>query len=97
MKQVNVSTLKNQLSRYLKFVKKGEEIVVMDRRQPVAKLVKIEDLRSDLKGMDYLRKLEEDGIISIGKNALPSDFFHTKIKAKKSVLEALLEERDEGL
>jgi prevent-host-death family protein len=39
VRSVNVAELKNQLSKYLKFAKEGEEIVIRDRHLPVAKLV----------------------------------------------------------
>ena len=39
MRSVNVAELKNRLSKYLKFAKSGEEVVIRDRNLPVAKLV----------------------------------------------------------
>jgi prevent-host-death family protein len=39
MRSVNVAELKNQLSKYLKFAKRGEEVVIRDRSLPIAKLV----------------------------------------------------------
>src|SRR6267378_3719164 len=39
MRSVNVAELKNQLSKYLTFAKRGEEVVIRDRNLPVAKLV----------------------------------------------------------
>ena len=39
MRSVNVAELKNQLSKYLRFAKGGEEVVIRDRNLPVAKLV----------------------------------------------------------
>lgn len=39
MKSVNVAELKNRLSKYLRFAKGGEEIIIRDRNLPVAKLV----------------------------------------------------------
>ena len=39
MVSVNVAELKNRLSKYLTFVKGGEEVVIRDRNLPVAKLV----------------------------------------------------------
>lgn len=35
----NIATLKNNLSRYLKSVQAGEEVIVLDRDRPVARLV----------------------------------------------------------
>lgn len=39
MRSVNVAKLKDQLSKYLKFAKGGEEVLIRDRKLPVAKLV----------------------------------------------------------
>ena len=39
MRSVNVAELKNRLSKYLRFARGGEEIVIRDRELPVAKLV----------------------------------------------------------
>ncbi len=35
----NIAILKNNLSKYVKAVREGEEVIVMDRNQPVARLV----------------------------------------------------------
>ena len=37
--KANIATLKNNLSRYLKSVQAGEEVIVMDRDTPVARIV----------------------------------------------------------
>ncbi len=39
-KRVGVSDLKARLSEYLRLVKKGEEVVVLDRGEPVARLTR---------------------------------------------------------
>jgi prevent-host-death family protein len=39
MRAVNIADLKNNLSRYLNEVRGGEEILVRDRRTPIAKIV----------------------------------------------------------
>jgi prevent-host-death family protein len=39
MKTVNIGTLKNQLSEYLRYVRNGEEVVVRDRNVPVARIL----------------------------------------------------------
>lgn len=39
MKTVNIGTLKNELSAYLKYVRNGEEVIVRDRDVPVARIV----------------------------------------------------------
>ena len=39
MKTVNIGELKNQLSGYLQYVREGEEIVVRNRRVPIARIL----------------------------------------------------------
>jgi prevent-host-death family protein len=39
MRSVNVAELKNRLSKYLRFARGGEEVVIRDNNLPVAKLV----------------------------------------------------------
>lgn len=39
MKSVNIATFKTELGKYLGFVRKGEEIVVFDRKTPLAVVI----------------------------------------------------------
>jgi prevent-host-death family protein len=39
MRTVNISDLKAQLSAHIQFVRDGEEVLVCDRNQPVARIV----------------------------------------------------------
>ena len=41
MRTVNISDLKARLSAHIQFVREGQEVVVCDRHQPVAKIVPI--------------------------------------------------------
>jgi prevent-host-death family protein len=45
MKQVKIAELKDQLSRHLRDVEHGEEIVVTDRSRPIARILPIEQIR----------------------------------------------------
>jgi prevent-host-death family protein len=50
MRSVSVATLKNNLSRHLAAVRRGEEIVITSHRHPVARIVPAEKpLMDDLK------------------------------------------------
>ncbi len=48
MTMVNTSELKAKLSAYLAAVRRGETIVVCDRRTPVARLVPLDSRSTDL-------------------------------------------------
>ncbi|MCW7460443.1 type II toxin-antitoxin system Phd/YefM family antitoxin, partial [Leptospira bandrabouensis] len=40
MKSIGIKDLKNNLSSYLEFVKKGETILIFDRNNPIAEIKK---------------------------------------------------------
>jgi prevent-host-death family protein len=96
MRSVNVAELKNSLSKYLRFAKAGEEIIIRDRNLPVAKLVPFSPNGADE---------EELLLVAEGKMRLPleplsvKDLFKIrtgKVKGNKAI-RALLADRDEGL
>ncbi len=65
MKQVSVTELKNQLSRYLRLVKRGETIEILERSVPVARL---EGVRGRAAGDEgHLERLRRDGILAPAK------------------------------
>jgi antitoxin (DNA-binding transcriptional repressor) of toxin-antitoxin stability system len=93
MKKASVSDLKNQISRYLDYVKQGETVLVLDRQIPVAELKPVSGKSSSGK----LLALERKGIIRLGSGDIPEKFFKGKLSGKGArILEALLEEREKG-
>lgn len=95
MKRVNVSTLKNDLSKYLRRVRKGEAILVLDRDLPIATLAPITAAASP---DDLLTALEAEGIVRRGDPAVLEDWRvpATTDTAGAGVLDALLEDRRSG-
>ena len=63
MKSVNIAELKNRLSVYLNEVKAGEEILVRDRNQPVARIVPLARSRNE---DDELLALASQGKLRLG-------------------------------
>jgi prevent-host-death family protein len=93
MRSVNIAELKNQLSKYLRFAKSGEEVVIRDRSLPIAKLVPFtaEDATE-----------EELQLVAAGKLRLPKAKVSLKellkipvgrVKGNRAI-EALLEDRE---
>lgn len=82
MKQVRIAELKARLSEYLRAVRAGETIAVLDRDTPVAQLVPIRD-RSALR----VRK-PSPGTPSPNRVRLPKP-----AKLNLDVMQLLLEER----
>ena len=93
VKKTSVSDLKNQISRYLDYVKHGETVLVLDRRVPVAELKPVTGKSSSGK----LLALERKGVIRLGSGEIPEKFFKEKLNGKRArILDALLEERQKG-
>jgi prevent-host-death family protein len=63
MRSVNVAELKNRLSKYLTFVKAGQEVVIRDRNLPVAKIIPF--TTADANDQELL-------LVAAGKLRLPS-------------------------
>jgi len=84
MKSAQIAELKARLSHFLRLVRRGEEIVVLDRREPIAKLIRFSgDGRSQL----TIRKPSKDP-------ALLSKLRFEPVKDKRiDSLAFLLEER----
>jgi len=93
MRSVNVAELKNQLSKYLRFAKSGEEVVIRDRSLPIAKLV---PFSSDDAGEEELK------LVAAGRMRLPKSKINLKrlfkistarVKGNRAI-DALLADRD---
>jgi antitoxin (DNA-binding transcriptional repressor) of toxin-antitoxin stability system len=61
MKSINIAELKSHLSRYLRAVRRGERIVVLDRREPVAEIGPPRTASSPWE------RMELEGRITLGK------------------------------
>lgn len=88
--QVNIAKLKIYLGRYLKKVKKGEEVIVLDHQHPVAKLIPYQESKKPqveiIPAKEDFRKIEEYW----SKKSSPEK----ATKLTKSILEYLREDRD---
>jgi len=94
MRSVNIAELKNGLSKYLRYAKSGEEVIIRDRNRPVAKLVPF--LSEDLEE-------QELRLIAAGKMRPPREKLDVekflkmpapRVAGHKAV-EALLADREE--
>jgi len=96
MKSAAVSKLKAGLSEYLAKVKAGEEVIVMERGKPIAKLVPLP--RDGLASSGHLQALARAGLVRLGTGKLPAGFWKMPRPKDRqgAVLKALLAERDEG-
>lgn len=99
MSNVNISTFRSRLSYYLKQARAGKEITIVDRDEPVARLVRVPktDKSQDAEAR-RIAALAERGILRLptDNTPLPDDFFENMPKSNASVVEALLKEREEN-
>jgi prevent-host-death family protein len=96
MKFTAVSTLKATLSACLAKVKAGEEVMVMERGKPIAKLVPVP--RSGEIGSAHLQDLARSGQARLGSGKLPVGFWKMRRPQDRrgQAVRALLAERAEG-
>jgi antitoxin (DNA-binding transcriptional repressor) of toxin-antitoxin stability system len=98
MKRAKIAELKNNLSRYLQHVKSGGTVLVLDRDQPVARLVPVQQ---PAPGHDAdeerLLRLERRGLIRRGTGKLPDWLGKRKPpKLRGSILRDFLADRKAG-
>jgi len=97
--QTNISTAKSQLSSYIERVKGGEEVVIADRNQPVAKLVPYRPSSQERSGWGArLTELARRGEVRLAGN-LDEPLELKPARAPEGgakVVAALLEERRQG-
>jgi len=95
MKSANIATAKNQLSRLLKRVQRGETILITDRTRPVALLCPV-SATDDM----VARLIAEGAVLPPRQSSLDVDAFlgmpRPRLSAKQSLAQAVLEEREEG-
>jgi prevent-host-death family protein len=82
MKQVKIAELKSHLSEYLRVVRGGQTIAILDRETPIAQIVPIRE-RAALRVCTPL-----PGVPPVGRVPLPKP-----LKIERDIVELLLEER----
>ncbi len=56
MASVQIADLKNNLSAYLRKVRTGEEVIICDRKSPIAKIVPLSAVDLDLEAQELIAK-----------------------------------------
>lgn len=90
MDTVSVSELKARLSHYLRVVKQGGEVQVLDRGIPVARLAPV-----NTEGDDTRERLVAAGVLRPGIGGSEAILGWVPVESGASVLEALLEDRED--
>ena len=99
MKKTNISTLKRDLSRYIEYVRKGGVVRVFDRDTPVAEIVPLSRgakfAEEAIEAM--IVRLERQGsVIRRGTGRFDLSKLEKPVKTRRSVVDAIIEERREG-
>ncbi len=93
MKRVSVSELKNRLSHFLRLVKRGESVEVLERSVPIAR---IEAVTAASRSEDHLERLIREGIVTRAKKGPPKVVIGFKpVPCKADVVKMLIEDREE--
>jgi prevent-host-death family protein len=91
MRQVSVTELKNQLSRYLRLVKRGETIEILERSVPVARL---EGIPSRAHGDGHLERLRRDGLVKPARRRGGADLMKAPpVPCRGDAVQAVIDER----
>ncbi len=95
MTQVSVSELKTRLSQYLREVRRGGEVQILDRGRPVARLTGLPGPRAE-PDEERLERLERAGIVRRGRGNIAQYLKeHPPLKLGTDLSAALQEERED--
>lgn len=96
MKQANIAYARNNLSKLLTEVREGTSVLIMDRKQPVARLEPIVDGYGDVPYQ--LNDLARRGLIRLRSKKLDTKLMQDNLPvAQGDIVAALIEERELGL
>lgn len=97
MERTTISKLKARLSAYLRKVRAGQTILILDRDEPVARLEPVGGSAGVPSDEARLTRLERAGLVRRATRKLSLKALRRAApRSRASVLEALLEERREG-
>ena len=103
MIQVNISEVKNRLSYYLRLVRGGEQIEILDRKTPLARIIHVSKAENENHETPWIKQMVRLGIVSPPeKKEFPAYLLDREkvtlpqTKGKTSALKTLLEERNTG-
>ena len=95
MTRVSISELKAQLSKYIREVKRGGEVQILDRGEPVAMLVAIPATAERNSGDERLERLIREGLIRPGTGDGRAILAMTPLKLDVDLRKAVDEDRED--
>jgi len=91
MKSVGIRELKNQLSKYLQLVQRGQSVLVTDRGRGVAELRPL-TRQADLQENPVLAEMVRNGTIRLGRPNRPGLYPRMKRVLSRAQIRRLLDE-----
>jgi prevent-host-death family protein len=95
MTRVSISELKAQLSKYIREVRRGGEVQILDRGEPVAMLVPVPPAKERAAGDERLERLIRAGVIRPGTGDGRAILAMPPLKLDVDLRKALEEERED--
>ena len=95
MKKAMISELKNRLSHYLQFVRKGQPVLVYDRDRLIARIEPVQQTSAQITD-DIIAHLHASGALRPPRTTLPRDWLQKRPAVKADVVDILLAERESG-
>lgn len=101
MIRATVSEVKDGMSAYLRRVKAGESVLILQRKTPVARIVPVGmsgtggSVGDEADRNAKLARLESSGVVARRAGGSPLEVVHLPLPGGARVLDALLEERSE--
>jgi prevent-host-death family protein len=98
MKRASVTEAKNHLSALLDRVKSGEEVTLLERGKPVARMVPVGAGGQAADVEPWLADLDRRGLLArgVGRRAASATFPRLRLQRDAGLVEAVLEERADG-
>jgi antitoxin (DNA-binding transcriptional repressor) of toxin-antitoxin stability system len=94
MKKARISELKNRLSYYLRFVRRGDSVLVYDRDRAIARIDPVRGAGAE--GGDWTAELERARVLAPPAAPLRRDWLKQRKDVPCDVVATLLEERESG-
>jgi len=93
MKTASVTELKAQLAHYLRMVRRGTEVQVLERGVPIARLVGIQPAAG--RDTERIERLAKSGVLRRGSGDLSWLLTQPPVPAKAELTEALDADRED--
>jgi antitoxin (DNA-binding transcriptional repressor) of toxin-antitoxin stability system len=93
MKIAKIGDLRNRLSYFLRFVRRGQSVIICDRDRAIARIVPVRSASLADETSAWPNHLIEAGVLSPPASRLRPDWIRQRPRVRSNVVDALLNER----